>query len=44
MTLKKLQSFEAGKPSGKITTMSLHELEAEDKKKINKLAEKDKQL
>ncbi|XP_053376741.1 protein MCM10 homolog [Mercenaria mercenaria] len=44
MTLKKLQSFDARKAPGKITTMSLHDLEPSDEKKIDKLREKDKDL
>ncbi|XP_052779218.1 protein MCM10 homolog isoform X1 [Mya arenaria] len=44
MSLKKLQSFDSKKSAGKITTMSLHELEPEDELRIQKLEEKDKQL
>lgn len=44
MTLQKLQSFDARKAPGKVTTLSLHELEPEDEMKIQKLEEKDKNL
>ncbi|XP_060557335.1 protein MCM10 homolog [Ruditapes philippinarum] len=44
MTLNKLQSFEAKKAPGKITTLSLHDLEPDDEKKIDKLRQKDKDL
>ena len=44
MTINKLQSFEAKKAPGKVTTMSLHELEPEDEMRLQKLQEKDKNL
>ncbi|XP_052282669.1 protein MCM10 homolog isoform X2 [Dreissena polymorpha] len=44
MTLTKLQSFDSHKVPGRVTTMSLHELEPEDHKKLQKLKEKDKNL
>lgn len=44
MTLKKLQTMHATKAAGKITTMSLHELEPEHELKLQQLEEKDKNL
>jgi len=44
MNLKKLQAFDLKKPAGKITTMSLHELEPQDEMRIQKLKERDEEL